>query len=227
MQKTPIAIWGASGHALVVSNIANLCEQYEVIGYLDDINPNRKGEIFNGKPILGGLEVLAELHQQGINHIALGFGHCKARVKLAEMLKKNNFHIITLIHPTAVVAENTDIDEGAIISGCVVIDPGCKIGRYVIVNNGTLICHGSTIGDGVHLCPGVSIGGNVTVGVCSWVGIGSCIIDNVNIGDSSYIGAGSVVVKDIPKGVLAYGDPARVIRSIDEEFWDKHYRSCL
>ncbi|MCK4790520.1 MAG: hypothetical protein KAV87_42685 [Desulfobacteraceae bacterium] len=62
---------------------------------------------------------------------------------------------------------------------------------------------------------------------CSWIGIGSCIIDNVNIGDGKFIGAGSVVVKDIPKGVLAYGNPAHVIRSIDEEFWVRHCRPCL
>lgn len=208
-----------------MSNTASLCGQYEIIGYLDNINPNRKGEIFNGKPVLGELEALAALNKQGVNHIALGFGHCRARVELAGMLKKNNFHIITLIHPTAVVADSTDIGEGTIISAGVVIDPRCKIGRYVIINNGTLICHGSTIGDGAHICPGVSLGGDVTVGACSWIGIGSCIVDHVNIGDGSLIGAGSVFVKDIPKSVLAYGNPARVIRSIDEEYWVGH--SCL
>ncbi|MCK4790519.1 MAG: hypothetical protein KAV87_42680 [Desulfobacteraceae bacterium] len=127
--KTPIAIWGASGHALAVSNAVSLCGQYEIIGYLDNLNPNRKGEIFNGKPVLGGLEALAALNQQGVNHIALGFGHCRARVELVGTLKKNNFQIITVIHPTAVVADSTDIGEGTIISASVVIDPKCKIGR--------------------------------------------------------------------------------------------------
>ena len=60
--KTPIAIWGASGHALAVSNAVSLCGQYDIIGYLDNLNPNRKGEIFNGKPVLGGLEALAALN---------------------------------------------------------------------------------------------------------------------------------------------------------------------
>jgi acetyltransferase-like isoleucine patch superfamily enzyme len=49
------------------------------------------------------------------------------------------------------------------------------------------------------------------VEACSWIGIGSRIIDNVNIGDGSFIGAGSVVVKDISESVLAYENPAHVI----------------
>jgi len=48
--------------------------------------------------------------------------------------------------------------------------------------------------------------------------IGSCVVDKATIGSGSFIGAGSVVVKDIPKGVVAYGNPARVIRPIDHQF---------
>jgi maltose O-acetyltransferase len=40
----------------------------------------------------------------------------------------------------------------------------------------------------------------------------------VHIGDGSYIGAGSVVTNDIPAGVLAWGNPAQVIRKITEPF---------
>jgi maltose O-acetyltransferase len=36
----------------------------------------------------------------------------------------------------------------------------------------------------------------------------------VTIGDDSVIGAGSVVTRDIPPGVVAVGNPARVIRSV-------------
>ena len=80
------------------------------------------------------------------------------------------------------------------------------------------ICHNSIIGEGVHICPGVHIGGHVNIGTASWIGIGSCVADRVTIGSGSVVGAGSVVVKDIPDGVLAYGNPARVIRPIDRSF---------
>ena len=43
------------------------------------------------------------------------------------------------------------------------------------------------------------------------------IVQGVTIGDDSIIGAGSVVTKDIPAGVIAAGNPCRVIRAITEK----------
>jgi acetyltransferase EpsM len=218
MRKKAVVIWGDSGHSLVVSNIISLCGQYEIVGFLDNMNPDRKGEIFDEKTIFGGVEELSLLKQKGIGHVALGFGHCSARIAAASLLKKNDFQILTLIHPEAVISNSATIGEGTVVSAGVVIDPACKVGRYAIINNSATICHGSTIDDGVHISPGVSIGGNVHVGLCCWVGIGSCIIDHVRIGERSYIGAGSVVAKDIPAGVVAYGNPAKIKHKVTRPF---------
>jgi sugar O-acyltransferase (sialic acid O-acetyltransferase NeuD family) len=218
MTKTPLVIWGASGHAAVVANIASLCGLWEVVGFIDDVNCDRMAGTFAGKPFLGGEEALASLKQKGIRHIALGFGHCSMRVKKSESLKNDGFELVTLIHPDAVISDSAIIGEGTVVGAGVIVDPGCKIGRYTILNNSAVICHGSTIDDGVHVCPGVRIGGDVHVGACCWIGIGSCVVERLRIGAQSYIGAGSIVTKDIPPGVLAYGNPARVIRSLTEAF---------
>lgn len=61
----------------------------------------------------------------------------------------------------------------------------------------------------------VHIGNNV------WIGAGAIILPGVTIGDNSVIGAGSVVTKDIPAGVVAVGNPCRVLREIGER--DKLY----
>lgn len=218
MVKTPIVVWGASGHALVVSNIVSMCGQHKVTGFIDDVNPDRKGQIFAGKPILGGREVLLDLKKEGIQHVALGFGHCSARVDAANLLRENEFQIVTLVHPHAVIAESAALGEGTVVSAGAIIDPECDVGRYAIVNNSAVICHGSTIDDGVHICPSASIGGHVHVGALSWIGIGTCVVDRVHIGARCYIGGGSVVTKDIPAGSLAYGNPAQVIRRIRKAF---------
>jgi acetyltransferase EpsM len=218
MIRIPIVIWGTSGHSLVVSNIVRLRGQYEIAGYLDDVHSSRKGTILADKPILGGYDALPVLKKNGIQHVALAFGHCSARVRVAAFLKKNDFEIVTLIHPDAVIAESATVGEGTVISAGVIIDPGCKVGKYTIVNNAAVICHGSTIGNGVHICPSVSIGGDVFINSGCWVGIGSCIVQRIHVGERSYIGAGSVVTKDLPEGILAYGNPARIIRSIKIDF---------
>ena len=50
-----------------------------------------------------------------------------------------------------------------------------------------------------------------------WVGGGSIICPGVSIGEGSVIGAGSVVSKDIPAGVVAVGNPCKVLRKITEK----------
>ncbi|MBR1474906.1 MAG: sugar O-acetyltransferase [Muribaculaceae bacterium] len=55
----------------------------------------------------------------------------------------------------------------------------------------------------------------IRVGNNVWIGGNVCVMPGVTIGDNTVIGAGSVVVHDIPAGVLAAGNPCRVIRHLD------------
>ena len=54
----------------------------------------------------------------------------------------------------------------------------------------------------------------ITIGDNVWLGGGVIVCPGVTIGDNSVVGAGSVVTKDLPSGVLAVGNPARVIRQL-------------
>ena len=65
---------------------------------------------------------------------------------------------------------------------------------------------------------------SIRIGRNCWIGAGAVIVPGVTIGDNSVIGAGSVVTKDIPSGVVAVGNPCRVLREIndrDKEFYFK------
>jgi maltose O-acetyltransferase len=91
-----------------------------------------------------------------------------------------------------------------------------------------------SIGSGVLFGPGVQIyaathplsaAGRRTgleagrpVEICDevWVGGGAIICPGVRIGAGSVIGAGSIVTGNIPEGVLAAGNPCRVIREVRE-----------
>jgi len=59
-------------------------------------------------------------------------------------------------------------------------------------------------------------GKRIRIGADVWVGGGALILAGVSIGSRAVIGAGSVVTRDIPDGVLAAGNPCRVIREITE-----------
>ena len=55
----------------------------------------------------------------------------------------------------------------------------------------------------------------IDIGSDVWIGGGAIICPGVTIGSGSTIGAGSVVTRDIPAGVLAAGNPCRVIRHVN------------
>lgn len=54
----------------------------------------------------------------------------------------------------------------------------------------------------------------IVVGDCVWFGAGVIVLPGVRIGDGSVVGAGSVVTRDVPSGVVAVGNPCRVLRGI-------------
>jgi maltose O-acetyltransferase len=56
----------------------------------------------------------------------------------------------------------------------------------------------------------------ITIGDGAWLGGGVIVCPGVSIGENSVIGAGSVVTRDIPAGVLAVGNPCRVVRDLED-----------
>lgn len=113
------------------------------------------------------------------------------------------------------------------------------IGNNVEINMNCLFldCNKITIGDNTGIGPGVhiyavahpvkaaerlpessrfwrSFSAPVTIGQNVWIGGGAIILTGVTIGDNTTIGAGSVVTCDIPSGVVAVGNPCRVIRTL-------------
>jgi FlaA1/EpsC-like NDP-sugar epimerase len=83
MSREKIAIWGAAGHALVVADIIELSGKFQIVGHIDDVDPTRKGESFAGTMILGDQSALGRLRADGVAKIAIAFGDCVSRLRLA------------------------------------------------------------------------------------------------------------------------------------------------
>ena len=205
-----LLIWGASGHARVVADIVRLGGAYTIAGFIDDIAPERGGEIFEGNPILGGRGKLAEFRGA---HLIVAFGNNEARLAAARVAVEHGLHLATAIHPSAVVAASARIGAGTVIAANAVINPGATIGENAIVNTAATVDHDCALGDGVHVSPGAHLAGGVRVGDCAWIGIGAAVADGRKIGRGAWIGAGAAVIADIPDNAVAYGVPARVVRS--------------
>ena len=68
---------------------------------------------------------------------------------------------------------------------------------------------------------GLQYNKDVFIGENAWIGANAVILPGVHIGKNTVIGAGSMVTKDIPEGVVAAGNPCRVLREVCER--DKMY----
>ncbi|WP_328467383.1 sugar O-acetyltransferase [Actinoplanes sp. NBC_00393] len=97
------------------------------------------------------------------------------------------------------------LDGGGITIGDHVLF-GPKVGIYT---SNHAIDAGERVAGGCYAKP-------VTIGDRVWVGGGVTINQGVSIGDDTIIGSGSVVTRPIPAGVIAVGNPARVLREITD-----------
>ena len=64
----------------------------------------------------------------------------------------------------------------------------------------------------------------VHIGRNCWIGAGAVILPGVTIGDDVVVGAGSVVTKDLPSGVVAVGNPCKVLREIGEHDRETYFK---
>ena len=62
----------------------------------------------------------------------------------------------------------------------------------------------------------VTIGKRIVIERNVWIAAGATILGGVTVGENSVVAAGAVVTRDVPPNTLVGGNPARVIRSIDE-----------
>lgn len=196
-----IYIYGASGHGLVVADIAKACG-YENIIFIDD----------------GVNEYLTfdEVKENNQIPIALGIGNNNIRAKLFEKVKDNGFKIMTLIHPSSVISSSVIIGKGTVVMPNIVVNANAIIGDGVILNTSCVIEHECKIENFVHISPNVSLAGNVIVCEYTHIGIGSNVIQGITIGKNTIIGAGSIVVKNIENFKKAYGTPCKEIKDLNE-----------
>ncbi|MDX1408218.1 MAG: hypothetical protein R3330_08795 [Saprospiraceae bacterium] len=121
----------------------------------------------------------------------------------------------TLVHPAAVIGAEVSLGHGVHVGPGATIAPYASLGDFCVVNRQASVGHHSHLDAYVCLNPGVTLAGVCTLGAHVTVGAGATIIDQIRIGSHSMIGAGSVVTREIPEKVVAYGVPARVVRTID------------
>lgn len=126
-------------------------------------------------------------------------------------------HYINLVHPSSHIASTAKMKEGCYIEPLTVVSPFSDLKFGITLNRGVSIGHHTTLSDFVSINPGVNIAGHVCIGENTTIGIGASVFDHVRIGKNCKIGGGSVVTKDIPDNVVAWGNPCKIIKTLEDE----------
>lgn len=197
-QTDKVYLYGASGHAKVVLDIARQA-YYDVPCMIDD---DLQVNEIAGLPVVHSAE--------GLSPIIVTIGDCKIRRKIVERLGDREY--LTVVHPKAILADSVKLGFDTVVMAGAILNPYASVGNHCIINTGASLDHDVKIGNFVHIAPHCTLCGEVEVGDGTWVGSGTTIIQGIHIGKNCFIGAGSVVVKDIPDGTLCYGNPCRVIK---------------
>ncbi len=132
-----------------------------------------------------------------------------------------------------------EIGDETKIGAFVEVQKKAKIGKRCKISSHTFICEGVTIEDNVFVGHGVTFINDAYPRAANadgtlqteadWkvettlvkkgasIGSGSTVLCNVTIGENAIVGAGSVVTKDVPANAVVAGNPARVLRNINQK----------
>jgi acetyltransferase-like isoleucine patch superfamily enzyme len=139
-----------------------------------------------------------------------------------------------------------EIGDDTKIGAFVEIQKNATVGKRCKISSHTFVCEGVVIEDNVFIGHGVTFindsyprattGDGQLQTEADWkvertvirrgasIGSGSTILSNITVGENAIVGAGSVVTKDVPPNSIVAGNPARILRSIEENKEDPHAR---
>ena len=201
MDKKIILI-GASGHGKVVADIAKK-NGYTDISFLDD---DKQIEFCGAYPVIGKC---SDAKKYKDYCFVVSIGNCSIRQKIQMQLEENELNVVSLFHPSAIIADDVEIGRGTVVMAGAVINSGACIGNGCIVNTCSSVDHDCTLNDFVHVSVGAHIAGTVTIGERTWIGAGATVNNNLEIVGDCMIGSGAVVVSNIAESGTYIGVPAK------------------
>jgi len=132
-----------------------------------------------------------------------------------------------------------EIGDESKIGAFVEIQKNTSVGKRCKISSHTFICEGVVIEDNVFIGHGVTFTNDTYPRAtrmdgslqteADWtvertvirkgasVGSGATILCNISVGENAIVGAGSVVTKDVPPNAIVAGNPARILRYIDQK----------
>lgn len=208
-----LAIVGTKDLAYQITHFVTTDNQYEVVGYIDNIEP--KGNLINGRPVLGTVAEAEDLYKKGLfDCVLIGVGYTRfdLRQKFFEELH-GKVPFGKFIHSTCYVDPTAKIAEGCVIYPRCILDLNADIRENVFLNWGTGIGHDAIMHPHSFIAANVLVAGGSEVGMRCMIGNGTTFIDHIHVCDDVTIGGGATVVKNITEPGIYVGTPAKFLKS--------------
>ncbi|MDM8157127.1 2,3,4,5-tetrahydropyridine-2,6-dicarboxylate N-acetyltransferase [Amedibacillus dolichus] len=133
------------------------------------------------------------------------------------------------IEPGAIIRDQVEIGDNAVIMMGAIINIGAVIGAGTMIDMGAVLGGRATVGANCHIGAGAVLAGVIEPASATpviiednvLVGANAVIIEGVHVGEGAVVAAGAIVIEDVPAHTVVAGTPARVIKEKDEKATQK------
>jgi sugar O-acyltransferase (sialic acid O-acetyltransferase NeuD family) len=221
MSSPLYGIYGVGGCGRGIMPIAR--EQFGASGsdperliFVDD---GLAGKSINGHDVLSYKDFLT--HSASEHRVAIAIADSNVRQRIAMRCANDNVLPWSVRAESVVIMDDVDIGDGALLSPYVALTSNIRIGKHFHANLFSYVEHDCRIGDFVTFAPGAKCNGNVVIDDHAYIGAGAILRQGKpgsprRIGRAAIVGMGAVVLNDVPDNAMVVGNPAKVIRMVDD-----------
>ena len=184
-----------------------------------------KAKVFGAgdKIVFGDWKELGPIIEANSDRIADIVIENDARNSAIPMLDKKNIN--ARIEPGAIIREQVEIGDRAVIMMGAIINIGAVVGEGSMIDMGAVLGGRATVGKNCHIGAGAVLAGviepasakPVTIGDGTLVGANAVVIEGVQVGRNCVVAAGAVVIDDVPDNLVVAGCHAKIIKERDDK----------
>lgn len=204
-----LIIIGAGGMGRTVYSIAlgstGYGTEFIVKGFIDD-DIHQLDNFADYQPILGTIDG----YSIGIDDVFVcAIGNTFTKEMICEKLKQKGAVFYTLIHKTAIVRHNAQIEPGCLICEYAAVGADCHIGENTLIQPYAAVAHDCLVGKYVRIDTRATLVGGVIVEDKVTIHTAAVLSHKVVVGEGAKVAACSFVIKKVKPGVTVMGNPAK------------------
>lgn len=205
-----LGIFGAGSLGKELCDIARRIQQregrWETIVFVDEVTEQKE---FYGAPVHRPQDYHGRWEEI---EFVIANGTPRSRHQIFDRLVAAGAQVTNLVDPTAIVSPTAKLGKGIIVTPYSTISSDVVLADDVLVQSYVRVGHDIQVGAHSVLSSNVGIGGGTNIGEDTYIALGAMVRDGLVVGSNTVVGMGAMVSRDIPDGVIALGNPARVMR---------------